>query len=197
MTKEEFLKKLSENLDIFLVEEREKEIDIFRKKIEEMQVKKQLTEEEIIKSFGTIESIRKEILKKHGINYKKVSSKQNLLYQKFEELFTVIHKLVDKMGKYSWQENSLIIINVLVLILLISFIKIPFILIRTIGDSLLTNFASPFVLEIWSLGVELCYIVIAVMVFVNVFTKMFENISFPKKKKKKNQALDSISLNEE
>ncbi len=191
MNQEEFIKKLRDRLDIFEDNVIDEEVNHYVEEIEK-QKNQNINEEQIIASFGNLDTIQKSIFKKHGINPSKVLKKEGFLYKKFEELFEVIHRVVDIMSKNSFQENIKILFDLLILIIFICLLKIPFILVRNLGDSLFTYTSIPLISEIWGILIDLIYIVIAVMVFVNIFTKWFKNLKVTKKIKGK--ALDSISL---
>ena len=191
MNQEEFIKKLKDKLEILTPEALEEEIKIYELEIER-QKEQNIKEEDIIKSFGTIENIVKKILKKHGINPEKVMKKESLLYKKFEELFEVIHRVVDVMSKNDFKENVNIFFDLLIIIIFISLIKIPFILIQNLGDSLLSYIDIPYSMDIWGLIVDLIYIVISVIIFANIFTKWFKNLKVAKKIKTKE--LESVTL---
>lgn len=191
LNQEEFIKKLKDKLDILLPEVVEAEVNIY---IKEIEIKKMqnLKEEDIIRAFGDIENIQKEILKKNGINPAKVLRKEGFVYKKFEELFQVIHRVVDTMSKNSFQDNVKILFDLLILIIFICLIKIPFILVRNLGDGLISYIDFPYISDIWGILIDLIYIVIAVIVFVNIFTKWFKNLKTTKKLKTKE--LETISL---
>lgn len=193
MNKKEFANHLETSLDIFEDSVKSQEIEKYLKKIEERE-KNGESEEEVIKSFGTIAEITETILKSHGINPKKLSKKNGFIYKQFEELFQVIHHLVDEMGKNDFQNNLKIILDLLILITFICLIKIPFILIRNLGDSLITNLNIPFMSGIWGLLVEIIYIIIAIVVFMNIFNKYFKNTQAKTNNKIKGKELESIHL---
>ena len=194
MNQEEFIKKLKDRLDILTPEALEEEIKIYESDIEAKKTQN-ISEEDIIKSFGSLESIEKRILKKHGINPEKVMKKESFVYKKFEELFQVIHRMVDIMSKNDFKDNVKIIFDLLILIIFICLIKIPFILVQNSGDSLLSYIDIPYISDIWGLIVDLIYIVIAVIIFINIFTKWFKNLKTTKKLKMKE--LESVKLNDE
>ena len=179
LNQEEFIKKLKDKLDILTPEALEEEIKIYESDIESKKTQN-LAEEDIIKSFGSLESIEKRILKKHGINPEKVMKKESFIYKKFEELFQVIHRVVDIMSKNDFKENVKIIFDLLILIIFICLIKIPFILVQNLGHSLLSYIDIPYISDIWGLIVDLIYIIIAVIIFVNIFTKWFKNLKTTK-----------------
>ena len=191
MNQEEFIKKLRDRLEIFEENVIDEEVNYYLEQIEK-QKDQNLEEEQIIASFGDLDTIQKNIFKKHGINPSKVLKKEGFIYKKFEELFQVIHRVVDGMSKNSFQENFKILFDLLILIVFICLLKIPFILVRNLGDSLFAYVSIPLISEIWGIIIDLVYIVVAVMVFVNIFTKWFKNLKLNKKIKGK--ALDSISL---
>ena len=193
MNKEEFASRLETSLDIFEDSVKKQEIENYLKKIEERE-KNGESEEEIIKSFGTITEITETILKSHGINPKKLSKKKSFIYKQFEELFQVIHHVIDEMSKNDFQNNLKIILDLLILIAFICLLKIPFILVRNLGDSLITNLNITFMSGIWGLIVDIIYIIVALVVFMNIFNKYFKNIKAKKSNKIKGKELESINL---
>ena len=193
MNKEEFASHLETSLDIFEDSVKKQEIENYLKKIEERE-KNGESEEEIIKSFGTITEITETILKSHGINPKKLSKKNSFIYKQFEELFQVIHHVIDEMSKNDFQNNLKIILDLLILIAFICLLKIPFILVRNLGDSLITNLNITFMSGIWGLIVDIIYIIVALVVFMNIFNKYFKNIKAKKSNKIKGKELESINL---
>ena len=190
MNKEEFVRRLETSLDIFEDSVKKQEIENYLKKIEE-RTKNGESEEEIIKSFGTMTEITETILKSHGINPQKLSKKNGFIYKQFEELFQVIHHVIDEMSKNDFQNNLKIILDLLILIAFICLIKIPFILVRNLGDSLITNLNITFMTGIWGLIVD---IIVALIVFMNIFNKYFKNIKAKKTNKIKGKELESIHL---
>lgn len=191
MNQEEFIKKLKDKLDILTSEALNDEIKYFESEIEK-QKDQNVSEEDIIKSFGNLENIEKQILKKHGINPEKVMKKENFIYKKFEELFQVIHRVVDIMSKNDLKDNVKILFDLFILIIFVCFIKIPFILIQNLGDSLLSYIDIPYISDIWGILIDLIYIIIALIIFMNIFTKWFKNLKTTKKLKTKE--LESVTL---
>lgn len=193
MNKDEFVSRLETSLDIFEDSVKKQEIENYLTRIEERE-KNGESEEEIIKSFGTITEITETILKSHGINPKKLSKKNGFIYRQFEELFQVIHHVIDEMSKNDFQNNLKIILDLLILIAFICLLKIPFILVRNLGDSLITNLNITFMSGIWGLIVDIIYIIVALVVFMNIFNKYFKNIKAKKSNKIKGKELESINL---
>ena len=109
-------------------------------------------------------------------------------------MFEGIHNIVESMSHNSKKENIKIIIDLLVLIFFICLIKIPFILIRNLGESVFTIVEIPYALEIWSLIIDIIYIIVAIMVFINIFTKWLKNLEIKKEINKKGKSLQGITL---
>ena len=84
------------------------------------------------------------------------------------------------MSKNSSKANAKILIDIFILLLLTCIIKIPFILVRDLGNSIFDFFASPLLLNIWHLILELIYLVVAVTFFLNVFKKWFQHLKIEK-----------------
>ena len=197
MNREEFRKKLLDGLDILHAGVATLECDVYLKQIEE-KMQNGSSEEDAVKSLGEISVIQKDILNKHGINPDKVIKTKGFFYKQFEELFQVIHRVVEQMANNSFKENVKIIVDILILIFVICIIKIPFILVQNLGDSVLLAFDYPILLDIWVLIIDVLYIIVAIMVFMNVFTKWFKNLRVQKKEKPvqkiKAKALESVNL---
>lgn len=193
MNKTEFIKRLKDSLEIFDSHTIEKEVSYYQKEIER-KIEEGLKEEDVIKSFGEINEIQIQIYKEHGLNPDKISKKNTFFYKQFEELFQVIHHLIDEMGKNDFQNNMKIIFDLVLLFAFICIIKIPFILIRNLGDSLILYLDFPIVSDIWGILIDFIYIIVAVMVFMNIFSKYFKNLKSSKKKQIKEKELESINL---
>ncbi len=200
MNREEFRKNLLDGLYILQTDVAMDECALYLKQIDE-KIQSGLSEEEAIKSLGDISTIQKDILNKRGINPDKVIKKKGFFYKQFEELFQVIHRVVEQMANNSFKENVKIIVDIFVLIFIICIIKIPFILIQNLGDSVLLAFEYPILLDIWALILDVLYIIVAIMVFMNVFTKWFKNLKVQKKEKHvqkiEAKALESVNLKDE
>ena len=84
-----------------------------------------------------------------------------------------------------------------ILIVFIALLKIPFIAIENIGDGLFEVLNSPTVLTIWSFVIDVVYLIVALMAFMNIFTRWFKNLNSKKKKEMEGKELDAITLNKE
>ena len=98
----------------------------------------------------------------------------------YEQLFQTIRHVINVMSKNSSRANAKILLDILILLGLTCVIKIPFILVRDLGDSTLDFFANPLLVNIWHLGVEIFYLIVAVTFFLNVFKKWFQHLKIQK-----------------
>lgn len=187
------LKKLRDELDLFTNEKQNEFILDYQNLLKE-KTASGLSLEEAVKMVGTPESYAKKILNQYGLKGKR---NKGFFYRKFEELFEVIHHVVDTMAKNSWQENLKIIFDLFILIVFIALLKIPFIAIENIGDGLFEVLNSPTVLTIWSFVIDVVYLIVALMAFMNIFTRWFKNLNSKKKKEMEGKELDAITLNKE
>ena len=146
-------------------------------------------------SFGSLDDIAQNILKKRGIDETKIIHSK-FIYHQFEELFKTVHRIVDRMSQNSLKENVKIIIDLLILIAFICLLKVPFLFVQNVLDDLLLNFNQPIILEIIHFILDISYIIVALIFFMNIFTKWFQNIDEKKAHKIKGDALESISLTE-
>ena len=100
------------------------------------------------------------------------------------------------MAKNDMKENAKIILDLLVLIVFICLLKIPFLFIQNIGDDLLLSFNQPILLEIGHFILEIVYIVVAFLFYMNIFNKWFSNLKNKKRVKIEGKELEAVSLKE-
>lgn len=117
-----------------------------------------------------------EILKSYNINSEIILKKENFFKRKGKELGNAFNHLLDIMSKNDLKANLKIILDIIVLLVFISLVKIPFIAIRNVGESLLQNIDFPLAFNIWGIAIELVYIIVAIMIFINVFPKWFKKL---------------------
>mgnify|MGYP004559535181 FL=1 len=190
----EFKKQLKTKLDILTPKAFEEEMKSYESTLKR-ELENGMTEEEIVLSFGSLDFIADNILEKRGIDKMKISHPK-FLYKEFERLFASIHNLVDVMAKNDMKENAKIILDLLVLIVFICLLKIPFLFIQNIGDDLLLSFNQPILLEIGHFILEIVYIIVALMFFMNIFNKWFSNLKNKKSVKIEGKELEAVSLKE-
>ncbi len=119
--------------------------------------------DEFVKKYP-IDVVCQDILQKHGIKSSFV------LKPKFWFSF---RNLINVMSENDAKSNMVVLFNLFLLIVLISVAKIPFILVRNIGDSLLLGFKNPIFYNVWDLAIELTYIFSAIVLFVMIFPRWF------------------------
>ena len=117
-----------------------------------------------------------EILKSYNINSEIIFKKENFFKRKGKELIDAFNHLLNIMSKNDLKANLKILLDILILLIFISLVKIPFIAIRNIGESLLQNINFPLAFNIWGFVIELVYIIVAIMIFINVFPKWFKKL---------------------
>lgn len=196
MNKKEFEKMLGSHLDILLKEEQEKEVRHYLEEIEN-QERQGLSEEDAIKSLGKLDDIVQRIYTERGIDFSKVYKKHGFIYNHLEQLAQVIHRLVDVMSKNDFKSNLKIVVDILVLFVFVALLKIPFIVVQNLGDTLLGYFSVPALGDIWSLVVDCIYIFVAIIVFIDIFKKYFKNVKVDKKKGLNPKGLESVSLSDQ
>lgn len=189
MNKEEFLKELREKISILNKSEVDDIINEYNEHIEE-ELKNGKKEEQIIKKIGNIDEIATEILDAYKID--KDYNKKNTGQKFFDECQNVIDKLIDIFTHKSFNEIVKFIIEIIVIIILIAIMKIPFLLIESIGENIFTLSYAPVgdvIKTIWSVLIQLSYIVVAVILFVTLFKRRYltdeEEKKYTQKKTKK------------
>lgn len=171
MNRKEFLKILRKELSFLTKEELEKEVLYYINQIDSAKE----ADTEIIKGFGGMEKIVKEVCKKHGLNYKEIKEeKQNW----FKHFYTDLVELSTIVKNSNGKRRSKIIIDILILIVITCVLKIPFIFVRDLGDRLIEAIleSNVTILAIWGLIIEFLYVFIALTFFVKTFRKWFTNL---------------------
>ncbi len=169
MNKNEFLNLLRNHLSFLEKKDLEKEIFYFTSKIDHST----LTEGEVIKSFGKIEDIVKEIQEKYDGKSFKSLKKENVFKQFYNNLIELSFMLKNSDGK----EKISILTDIILLIFVTCILKIPFIFIRDLGDRVTEVFFSSNVtiLAIWGLIIEILYVILSLTFFIKTFDKWYEN----------------------
>ena len=172
MNRNEFLKVLRKHLSFLNKEELEKEMLYYINEID----KSKKSDEEVIKSFGSIDDIVKKVCKSHGIDYKNVVKDYRFggLFNFYDNLLTIGN--IFKKGDSKKRLN--IVTDLFILIVITCVLKIPFIFIRDLGDSLIgilwNNNLT--ILAIWGLIIEIIYVLLALYFFVKTLNKWANNI---------------------
>lgn len=187
MKKEEFLLRVRARLDLLLAEEIDKEISALNM---------QISTDDDIKKLGGVDEVCKKIYSSRGIDYAKVHG-DTVIHSSLEELFLIVRNLVDQMGKNDFKSNIKIIFDILLLFVFIALVKVPFIAVRSLGDSLFEHFNITYISNIWGLIIELIYVAVAIVLFINIFNRYFKSFKHVEKENViKGKALESINLSE-
>ena len=187
MKKEEFLLRVRARLDFLLAEEIDKEISVLNM---------QISTDDDIKKLGSVDEVCKKIYSSRGIDYAKLHG-DTVIHSSFEEMIIIVRNLVDQMGKNDFKSNIKTVFDILLLFVFIALVKVPFIAIRSLGDSLFEHFNITYISNIWGLIIELIYIAVAIILFVTIFNRYFKSFKDVEKEKAiKGRALESINLSE-
>lgn len=169
MNRKQFIKKLRRNLKFLDKKNLEEEIYVFTKQLN----KSKKSEEETIKSFGSIKDIVKEICNNRNLDYNKVSK-----YHFFKGYYNDFVDLINIFKNNNGKTRFKIITDLLLLIVVTCILKIPFIFIRDMGDKSIDIFFKNDVklLTVWGVLIEIIYIIVALSFFLKTFKKWFRNI---------------------
>ena len=189
---EKYLEEVRQGISVLNASIVENEINKIKNELT-LSIEKGMNENEILKNYPSAKDKIREILQNNGLN----SGKNNFFVEKFQELFRVINKVVDVMSKNDLKSNAKIISDILILIILICLLKIPFILVRNVGDSLISYINFPLALKIWGIAIEFVYIIVGIMVFINVFTKWFNNLKVNPNAKVKEKVVSEMPKEKE
>lgn len=172
MSRDKFLNTLRKRLSFLSQSEKEKEVLYYINEID----KTNKPDEEIIKSFGTMEDIVKKICEKHGIDYKTVAPKK--FFGGFQEFYDALLTLGTIFKQSDNQKRSKLIFDILFLIVITCVLKIPFLFVRDLGDSFIQAFLAGNInfLAIWGLLNELLYVVVALSFFMKTLKKWVQSL---------------------
>lgn len=179
MNRTTYLQTLKNGLSIFEESYQQQKILETDEKIS-LFIEQGLSEEAALEKVGNVQVLIDSIYKENHVDYAQTMPKKSFLFSSYEQLFKTIRHVIDVMSRNSSKANAKILIDILILLGLTCVIKIPFILVRDLGDSTLDFFANPLLSNIWHLIVELIYLVVAVTFFLNVFKKWFQNLKIEK-----------------
>ncbi len=169
MNKQQFLKTLKKRLNFLSEKNLQEFLNYYINEID----KSKEDEKKIIKSFGPIDNIIDDAKKKYNIteNSKGFMDKMLNFYKNLTEIGTEFKKGDNK-------KKIAIIKDLLILVFVTCFFKIPFILLRTFGDQLIDVFLNSniFYLAIWGLLIEIFYIIFALYYFIRTMNKYYLNM---------------------
>ena len=176
MSKEEFLKTLRKRLSILEDSEIEDIISEYEGYIEE-KVNVGLSESEAIKELGDIDEIVSDLLAAYKVKEPK-SDNFNSIINKF---CNAIDNFMSSLDNKSAKDIIRILIEVIIILLAIWLLKIPFALIRNLGESIFYELHGPIgniLGSIWWIIIEFSYIIVAIIFFFKTFEKRyFKNMS--------------------
>ena len=173
MKRKDFLKLLRKNLSFLSKEELEKEVLYYINEID----KSKKSDEEVIKSFGSIDSIVKDVCKKRGLDYKSV--KKNDKFKLFQNYYNDLVDLSDVFKNGDRNKRIKLVLDLLLLLVVTCVLKIPFIFVRNLGDSLFSIVfnSNITILAIWGLIIEILYVIIALSFFMKTLKKWIKGLS--------------------
>ena len=179
MDKNKYLQLFKNGISIFTESYQQQKVLELDEKISKL-MEDGKSEEEALSILGDIEQYIDTIYKENHVNRQQLKPKKSFLISSYEQLFQTIRHVINVMSKNSSRANAKILLDILILLGLTCVIKIPFILVRDLGDSTLDFFANPLLVNIWHLGVEIFYLIVAVTFFLNVFKKWFQHLKIQK-----------------
>lgn len=151
MKKDKYLKEIEKRLD-FLTEE-DKQTEIFR-------INNSLEAGEVLNDISVeVENIRSKYKYRTRVKVFKFSDK--------------VEQFIKKIKKNSFKENIVIVRDIILLILFISFLKIPFITVETLLLNFVIEFVPVSAIDLVNIVIELIYVVFAIFLFIKIFKKRF------------------------
>ncbi len=163
MNKEKYLKELEKRL-VYLTPE-QKSTEIFR-------LSNELDNNEIVKDLS---QEVEEIYKKYKINPSKKEKNENNKFLKFlDKIGNYFQNFYKSFINYSTKDKALVIRDLIIIFLLISLFKIPFLVLENIIFSFFNNILSLKIVNLLNNVVEFLYIIFALITFIKLFKRRFK-----------------------
>lgn len=163
MNKDKYLKELEKRLDYLTPEQKQDEIFRISNDMDNGKVLNDLSVE------------IKEIYAKYNINIdkeiKKSDNKYLILLHKFSSKIEVF---VKNIKKKNMKEKLTVLRDIVLITLLVSVLKIPFIAVETILFNLFGEILSYTIFNIVHFVIEIFYIIFALFTFIRIFKKRFK-----------------------
>lgn len=177
MNKNQYLQTFKDGISIFEESYQQKKVLELDEKISKL-MENGKSENEALLELGDVSVYIDKIFQENHVDQNK---KTNGIGKKLGEFVEVIHHVIDVMSKNDMKSNAKIVFDFLILVLFICILKIPFIVIQDMGASILNFIPIPIVLSLWHLLFDIIYIIVAVIVFIHIFKKWYENLKVTKK----------------
>lgn len=163
MNKEKYLKELEKRL-VYLTPE-QKSTEIFR-------LSNELDNNEIVKDLS---QEVEEIYKKYKINFSRKEKNENNKFLKFlDKIGNYFQNFYKSFINYSTKDKALVIRDLIIIFLLISLFKIPFLVLENIIFSFFNNILSLKIVNLLNNVVEFLYIIFALITFIKLFKRRFK-----------------------
>ena len=163
MNKEKYLKELEKRL-VYLTPE-QKSTEIFR-------ISNELDNNEIVKDLS---QEVEEIYKKYKINlFKKEKNENNKFLKLLDKIGNYFQNFYKSFINYSTKDKALVIRDLIIIFLLISLFKIPFLVLENIIFSFFNNILSLKIVNLLNNVVEFLYITFAIFTFIKLFKRRFK-----------------------
>ena len=163
MNKEKYLKELEKRL-VYLTPE-QKSTEIFR-------ISNELDNNEIVKDLS---QEVEEIYKKYKINlFKKEKNENNKFLKLLDKIGNYFQNFYKSFITYSTKDKALVVRDLIIIFLLISLFKIPFLVLENIIFSFFNNILSLKIVNLLNNVVEFLYITFAIITFIKLFKRRFK-----------------------
>ena len=183
MNKKDFLGEMEKCLKVFVDVERTTLIDKYSLLIDQA-VSSGKSEEEAISELGKPLDIAREELQNRGINPDVLINDTRGYFKQF---LSAVDNVVETFSKKNSKEIGNTILNILVIFAFVALLKIPFLFLNDIIVMFLESMAltiTNVVSTLISVGIELVYVLVAIIVFISMFKKRFLNVNVSKSETK-------------
>lgn len=163
MNKDKYLKELEKRLNFLTSEQKQQEIFRISNELDSGKVMNDLSVE------------IKEIYDRYKVNIdKEIKKSNNKFLSTLNKFSKNIEIFIKNIKKKTIKENLIVLRDIILIMLLVSVLKIPFIGIETILFSLFGEILSYNIFNIINFVIEIIYIIFAIFTFIRMFKKRFK-----------------------
>ena len=163
MNKDKYLKELEKRLKYLNSEQKSNEIFRISNELDNGGIVKDISQE--------IE----DIYKKYKINpLKKEKNANNKILNKFDKIGKSFENFYNSFIKYDSKNKIIIVRDLIIIILLVSIFKIPFLVLENVLFSFFHNMLSVKIINLFNNLVEILYVIFAIITFIKMFKRRFK-----------------------
>ena len=195
MKKITFLRKLKKTLEVMDAIEAEEIVNEYKEYIE-AKMKKGISEEEAVATFGDPVELGEELLRSYR---KKIQKRADPIGDFTKKIMDTIDKIIQEISQKNATEIAQFVGELIVILLIIAICRLPVSFLIDLGKEIFNILSNPlnriFYL-IWRFVLEFSYVIFSILVFVRIFDYRFLNEKKEKTTLKENPVKERKEIKE-